>query len=168
MDTFVQIVLTVIASGFGAWLSVRFFPLKAKQDEWLWEKRIGSQEFLFDRLSKIVFLSHNYLRSEFEGYSMAGMSADDLESTIFKSVREIHERSASLGLFLNRTQKGFLEAFLSDSHEVMDEASETWGMWNAEDGSAEMRHRSDTLGKIYQASVDCLDQLKAHMDVASE
>lgn len=156
-----KFLLTVLAAGFGAWLSVRIFPMKAKQDEWRWRRRLEAQEFIFDKLSEIMFMIHGYLSREYsERYSMAGLSGSDTEKVVYKNLKALHKRSESLRLILPEKQVTVFDKFLSESQSVMDNAVETWGQWDEDDYHAMEVHTHKTLDDIHEVVSTTLDEFK--------
>jgi len=161
MEEAIRFGTTLLAAGAGAWLSIRFFPLKAKQDEWLWSKKIEAQEFVFNTLSEIAFVIHNYLKSEYvDEYSMSGKNLRDTEEIAFGGVKRLHERAAGLTFLLTEAQNKYLDEFLVESQKVLDEAAQTWGQWNQGDDNAEWAHSNATLSKLGPVAESALDNLK--------
>lgn len=152
---------TVIAAGVGAWLSVRFFPLKAKQDEWQWKKQIEAQELLFNTLSEISFVSHNYLKGEYlEEFSMSNQGMEGTETIVFDGVKLLHQRSAALSLVLSKKQNQHLSEFLDKTQSALDEARQSHGQWDQDDSAAEEQHSNDTIGELGVIAKSTLSDLK--------
>lgn len=154
-------VSTLIAAGGGAWLSIRFFPLKAKHDQWLWSKKIEAQELVFDTLSEIVFVAQNHLRSEYgERFSMAGLRVTETEKIIFERVRLLHKRDAGLSLFLTNEQSSVLEGFIESTQSALDAARESWSRVNPEDPNDIEQHTNNTISAIGGIAEESLHKLK--------
>lgn len=158
---------TIVAAGIGSWLTVRFFPLQAKKDEWEWQRRTEAQEFVFDSLSQIVFIGHNLVKSHIaDDVSMSGKGLEESEKIIYDLLREIHGRKAGLGLHLEPLQKEILDEFAIDSQGVLDAANETWGQWHHGDHESEVDHRTGTLSDLSECARGYLarmeDTLGAH------
>lgn len=153
-------VSTLLAAGFGAWLSVRFLPLRAKQDEWKWRRRIDAQEFVFNNLSEISYVGHNLIKSEIDSaVSMAGLDLQKTEVVIFDNVKKIHKRSRGLSLFLSEQQNDVLKQFMDETQEVLDEAKSSWGQWDQGDDEAEEGHRVSTIGKLEAIATGSLKEM---------
>ncbi|WP_300521781.1 hypothetical protein [Alcanivorax sp.] len=153
---------TVVAAGIGSWLTVRFFPLQAKKDEWEWQRRTEAQEFVFDSLSQIVFLSHNLVKSYLaDDFSMSGKGLNESEKTIYDLLRGLHGRKAGLGLHLEPLQKEILDEFAIDSQDVLDAANKTWGLWHHDDHESEVDHRTGTLSDLAKCASRYLERMEA-------
>ena len=156
---------TLLAAGGGAWLSVRFLPLKAKKDEWQWKKRIEAQELVFNTLSEISFVAHNYIKSEYaDKVSMSGKNFPDSNDIVFGGTRLLHEKSAGLSLLLSEAQSEYLEEFLSESQKALDEAGKTWGQWEQGDHFAETDHISSSISELGVIAESCLNKLKKSIE----
>lgn len=152
---------TLLAAGFGAWLSVRFLPLRAKQDEWKWKRQIDAQEFILDNLSEIAFVGHNLMKSEIDSaVSMAGLDIQKTEEIIFDKVRKIHERSVGLSLFLSEQQNAIVREFIDRTQKTLDESKRSWGQWHSEDTDSEEAHRVGTIGALEIIATQSLKKMQ--------
>ena len=157
----VRVGSTLLAAGFGAWLSIRIFPLKAKHAEWRWNKRIEAQEFIFDTLSEIAFVSQNHLNSEFgESFSMAGLAGAETEQIIFDRMRSLHKRGAGLSLSLTIEQSSVLEQFLSLTQEALDVAKESWDYIDQDNPLEVEAHSNETIEEIGSIATESLKTLR--------
>lgn len=160
-----KIATTLLAAGLGAWLSVRFLPVKAKQDEWLWQKKLEAQEYLFNNLSEVFFVSKHYLNGEFgERYSMSGKSLSATEEYVQSGVADLHKRAASLQMLLTSQQSEILNEYLSATQQVMDKARDTWGEWDQDDEYAVESHTNTTISDLHRESKLSLKKLKGTIE----
>lgn len=157
----VRIAASFLAAGMGAWLSIRFLPLKAKKDEWIWKKNIETLEFLFDTLSKISFVAKNHILNEYtERVSMSQLTSNESENLIFSLVQDLHEQSAGMTLLLSKRQNKALTDFLKKSKKILDEAKTSWGQWDVDDQEAVIDHINLTLSKLGTQASESLKKLK--------
>jgi hypothetical protein len=158
---FVRVSAGFVAAGIGAWLSIRFLPLKAKKDEWIWKKNIETLEFLFNSLSKIHFVAENHIYSEYAGkVSMAKLTHNESEELIFSLVRELHKQSAGMTLVLSKAQNKVLSGYLNKSQKILDEASASWNEWSEGDQEAIIEHSNTTLSNLGSQADKSLQKLK--------
>lgn len=157
----VSLVGTFAAAGVGAWLSVRYLPLKAKHDEWRWNKKIQAQEFIFDALSEMAFVSQNHLNSEFhDSFSMAGLKVTETETIIFDRIRSLHKREAGLSLSLTDEQSFALKQFLELTQKALDAAKESWDDVDPNDPREIEAHTNQTIEELGTIAVESLKQLR--------
>lgn len=153
--------LTILAAGAGAWLSIRFFPLKAKKDEWFWKKQVECECYVMEALSEIMFLVNQNLGSEYDDqFSMSGLSVNETETTVQGKIREIHQRSASLNAYLNGKQSKQLLTFLNESQKCMDEARQTHGEWHSDDDASAEQHATKYMSGLYIVAETALSGFK--------
>ena len=158
---FVKIAAAFIAAGGGAWLSIRVFPLQAKKDEWLWNRKIEALEFLFDTLSKIDFVTNNHIKSEYTtDISMSDLKSNEIENYIFSAVRKLNERSAGMALVLSVEQNTILSKYLKKSQSILDKSSATWGQWDEGNQEAIADHTNKTLSSLGFQAKKTLKKLK--------
>lgn len=152
---------TFAAAGVGAWLSIRYLPLKAKHDEWRWNKRIQAQEFVFDALSEIAFVSQSHLSSEFgESFSMAGLKVTETETIIFDQIRSLHKREAELSLSLTDEQSLVLKKFLQLTQTTLNAAKESWDYVDHNDPHKVEAHTNQTIEELRTIAAESLRQLE--------
>jgi len=157
---------TMVSAGIGAWLSVRYLPLKAKKDEWYWEKQRKAESFLLSAIGKINFLTNHTLLDHYaDEYSMAGKCITDVEKEVITIIKKVHEQAGVMQPFISNRHFQILERFLVDSKNVMDVAKETWGLWDNTPGpemaSEEYDHSLRTLSSISNVSDIALTELQA-------
>ena len=156
---------TMLSAGIGAWLSIRYLPLKAKKDEWYWERQRKAESFLLSAIGKINFLTNHTLLDHYaDEYSMAGKSITDAEKEVLALIRKIHEQAGIMQPFISRRHFNILERFLVDSKNVMDVAKETWGCWECtsdlQQAEEEYHHTLKTLSSISDISTEALIELQ--------
>jgi hypothetical protein len=150
-----------IAAAIGAWLSIRFLPLKAKKDEWIWKKNIETLEFLFNSLSRIHFVVENHIHSEYTGrFSMTKLTHNESENLVFSLVRELHKQSSGMSLALSKTQNKVLTGYINKSQKILDDARVTWGQWYEDDQESIIEHTNTTLSKLGTQAYKSLKKLK--------
>jgi len=157
-----KIALTAIAAGFGAYFSIRIFPLKAKQDEWYWQKNVESEVFLLESLSQIMFLTNDHIGSEYDYQSsMVKDNEIPVDNRVRTLVMEVHSRSALLMPYLKKAQCTTLESFLKKTQACYDEAKRTWGDWDSNDHGEEAEaHMASTFSDLYIIAEESLELFK--------
>jgi len=164
IDSWIEILRllgTLVVAGLGAWLSIRFLPLRAKQDEWKWQRKLESQEFIFDNLSGIVFVAQNCINSEISSAaSITGLNVAATEKFVFDNVRNIHERSAGLSLSLTYEQNEVLKKFLDETQQTLNDAKLSWGAWYSDDHDSEEFHCLKTIDTIKAIAEQSLKDMK--------
>lgn len=153
--------IPMVAAGVGAWLSVRYMPLKAKKDEWFWRNRRRSKTYLFTTLGKINFMTlHTLLDHHKDEYSMAGKTLKETETEAMTLIEKLHGNAGVMQPFLSARNKEILKEFLMGSKAVLDNAKQTWGLLDRNEPSAEYDHTLTTVSAIHDVSQSALDQLK--------
>ncbi|MEX1668374.1 hypothetical protein AB4876_05590 [Zhongshania guokunii] len=113
--------LTLLASGTGAWLSIRYLPMQAKKAEYQWRQRLDSEQQVKSSLCKIDFISHHYLASEYgERFSLSGKSLIDTQKEVISMLREFHFRAFEWMPYLDKKYLDTVRGFLTSSQRALD------------------------------------------------
>ena len=142
--------ITLIAAGTGAWLSIKFFPIKAKKDERNWQKAIEAENRVFSSLSKIYFLSRHYLHSEYnEKYSMSELGLAETEKEILTIIKGLHKDQFEISIFLNDKQNKVFKTFLEQTQMAMNKAKDLWEDVDQTSSLKIEEHTQRTIASIY-------------------
>ena len=153
-------VMTLVASGFGAWLSVRYLPISAKKAEYQWKKRLESEQQAASLLCKIDFLSHHYLASEYaDKFSVSGKGLKETQLEVIASIREFHMNVFEWVPHLDKKYNKAIRAFLSASQLVLDKYRESYAHTEIIDQDDVDLLYQDLLLAISKSVGECLSML---------
>ncbi len=113
---------TICASGLGAWLSIRYLPLKARKDEWEWKKSIEAKQFFLDSLTELTFLSGSFVECYInETFNLPDKNEVELRKEILSIVRRVHQQGEGQCLHLTSQQRKVVTGFLQESLSTLND-----------------------------------------------